>query len=174
MSGWRPVLPLLVLGLFWLAKVRLIALLYGLSWVSGVSGGKEERWKRKRERAEALMKLKLPPPPPPSKISSTHYGPTDFQRRKSLLLKVQKFPSLFIRAFWDRKRAMFIGHETRWRQSQQAIYLWRSLQLTISFLNTFYSLEVIQVPVTQAANNERLKTSFFYDQRLKCFGCFTV
>ena len=29
----------------------------GLAWVSGVSGGKGERWKRKRERAEGEKRL---------------------------------------------------------------------------------------------------------------------
>ena len=68
----------------------------GLAWVSGVSGWKGERWKRKRERAEGEKRLTqmfllepstptqhdsitcnqnnflslLPLPPPPSKISS--------------------------------------------------------------------------------------------------------
>ena len=44
-----------------------------LAWVLGVSGGKEERWKRKRERAEGEKPFSSPPsplPPPPSKISS--------------------------------------------------------------------------------------------------------
>ena len=41
-----------------------------LAWVSVVSGGKEERWKRKRERAEGEKLSVLPLPAPPSKISS--------------------------------------------------------------------------------------------------------
>ena len=35
-----------------------------LAWVSGVSGGKGERWKRKRERAEGAQMLLLEPSTP--------------------------------------------------------------------------------------------------------------
>ena len=35
-----------------------------LAWVSGVSGGKRERWKRKRERAEGAQMLLLEPSTP--------------------------------------------------------------------------------------------------------------
>ena len=43
-----------------------------LAWVSGVSGGKGERWKRKRERAEG-EELSSPPSPLPHQKSPLPY-----------------------------------------------------------------------------------------------------
>ena len=65
----------------WRCVDRIVVASEAIAWVSGVSGGKGERWKRKRERAS-------PPPPSPIKnlLSPIPLGRPDTQASEAIVI----------------------------------------------------------------------------------------
>ena len=49
--------PMTIIMSYYASLIPVNFFTYALAWVSGVSGGKREKWKRKRERAEGKKRL---------------------------------------------------------------------------------------------------------------------